>query len=244
MASCHGSEFTTTICRWAVPKVEEWHHLKLFHAHCDLCHWFAIYWSGMSSTSFIREAGIRLQNARDTTASLVDTILQKMEFVTTPLRHMAHGSLSELWCTSSRSFGMRTLVLSILTRSPSPSVLAFQSISFSLNCSSDWKMMNTSYAHQVSLGTSCMKLFIRGIPEPWWTVGDSDKRPDEHPLSLWTRDSVCNQHALCFWQCHTCFVWDAPATPSQTCKCPTRWHIGIHDWMPFPNSKRPCTGSY
>ena len=70
---CDGSEFTTATWGQVFPKVTEgWHHLKLLPAHCDLCHWSAIYWSGLSPAPFKPKAVIRLQRARDTTAFLVN----------------------------------------------------------------------------------------------------------------------------------------------------------------------------
>ena len=56
--------------RVSSPEVTKaWHHLKLLPG---LCHWFVIYMSGLPSTPFTTEAGIRLQRTRETTASLVD----------------------------------------------------------------------------------------------------------------------------------------------------------------------------
>ena len=65
-------KFTTTRGQ-AVPKViEGWHHLRLLCAHCNLCRWSAIYWSGLPLTPYTPKAGIRLQKTRDTTAFLVN----------------------------------------------------------------------------------------------------------------------------------------------------------------------------
>ena len=65
-----------------------------------------------------------------------------MEFVPTPLRHTAQGSLQDFWSTSSPGLDIRTLVLPMLTWSPFPSMLAFQRISLSCSSSSDSLMMS------------------------------------------------------------------------------------------------------
>ena len=71
IASCDGSKFTTSTCRQRPGVAEGWHHRMFLPTNCNLCHWFAIHWSGPSSVPFKPEAGIRLQRAIDTTATLV-----------------------------------------------------------------------------------------------------------------------------------------------------------------------------
>ena len=128
---------------------EGWRNIMLFCKNSDLSQWSTIYWSGQSTASC--EGGIRLQDARNTSASLKQPS-QKMEFVPTP-------SLSDLGSTSSPDLDIRTLVLSMLTHSPSSSMLIFQSVSFF--CSSHSNYMDA------------YRSFRRGIPVPWWILGDS-----------------------------------------------------------------------
>ena len=96
-ASFEGSEFRNCLSRISLPEVTEgWHRLKFLPTHCDLCQWSAVYWYGLSSTSFTPEVGIRLQRVSDATAFLVcptGTATTKMELVTMPLRHAVQGSL-------------------------------------------------------------------------------------------------------------------------------------------------------
>ena len=40
-------------------------------------------------------------------------------------------------------------------------------------------------------------------------------------------------------------LWAAPAThQGLACEEPTRWHIRVHNRIPFPDRQRPCTASY
>ena len=61
--------------------------------HCDIGHCSAICWSGLSSTLFTPEAGIWLQRARDTTASLADPT----RTATTSEEHPALGQIPWPW---------------------------------------------------------------------------------------------------------------------------------------------------
>ena len=72
----------------------------------------------------------------------------------------------------------------------------------------------------------------------------SGKSLAEHPLSHLTLHPGCNQNTLCFWHFHTSSVWVAPVTlQCQVCEEPTRWHVTVHDGMPFPDGQWPCTVS-
>ena len=114
-ASSDGCKFTTATWGWALPEVaERSHHIKLLPNHCDFCHWSSIFWSGQSNTSFIPEGGIRLQSARDTNASLVNSSGVCTDILETHGTGVFVGLLKHIEFAP----GIRTLVLPMLTRKP------------------------------------------------------------------------------------------------------------------------------
>ena len=109
----------------------------------------------------------------------------QMEFVRTPLKHTANGSLPANWRTSSPGPDIRTLVLRMLNRSPFLSMLIFQSVGSSFSSSSDpvWWLghLHTGFPMDI-----LYKSFGRGLPEPAWT-GEPQARAFTVNYSFWLK---------------------------------------------------------
>ena len=140
------------------------------------------------------------REGRDTTAFLVDPtgIMTTTENGSCADALEAHSTGFFVRGTSSPGPYIRTLVLPMLTRSPSPSMLVPHQISFSCSTNSNSVMISMSSAHRFSHGHPVLNMWERAS----WTVmnsRDSAKSLGEHPLPHWTFQSGCHQHAICFW---------------------------------------------
>ena len=149
--------------------------------HCDICHWSAIYWSGLFSTALHIKLGSGFRGP-EVSLSLVDTTATTTTengVCADALETDGTGPLPDFRSTPNPGPDIRTLVLPILTRSPFPSILVFQRISFSCSSSSDSVTMTRLSAYRFSNGHPVQNSWERAFrtamnsrglsQEPWWT---------------------------------------------------------------------------
>ena len=186
---------------------------------------------------------MRLQKARDTTASLrLEQPPQKMEFVPTPLIHTVQQPLWDF--EAHRALAQISgpcMVLPMLTRSPFSFNVSLPEDQFLVYILQQFSDNDQVICIQFFPETSCMKLlreFFQDHDEQYRTQTRTLVNTHFHTeLFNWGY----NQHALCFSHFHTRSVWPAPASPQrQACQGPTYCRYTIEYLFQIDNGHAQC----
>ena len=186
-------------CRWCRSnKVGA--QVSLLPIQCDLCHWSAIYQSGLSSTPFTPETGIGLQSTRGTITSIVDPT----RITTTENGFDTHGI--EIYAELLKHIESWPRYQDPRFAHVDPKSLSFHvslpEDQFFLQFFQWFRDDDQVILIQVFIGTSSTKL----LGEASRTVMNSrcsDKSRGEHPLSYWTLPDT----SLALWQLYDMSMW-------------------------------------